>query len=294
MAPHLPHTPLAAAAVPGLNSAAPAALHQDASYLRGLATLQQLEGTERPSLLDGLADLAPDLATLAIRFVYGEIYPRPGLDLRSRQLVTVAALAARGNARPQLKFHIAAALNAGCTSNEIVETLQHLVVYAGFPVGLNGVFAAREVFHERGCGHVPLPCGAAPGADIQARFQAGWQALQEIDGHAGEQVIASLDGLAPDLARFIIEFAFGDIYTRPGLSLVQRELVTLAALAALGTAVPQFKVHVHGLLNVGGTRQMLVESLIHLAAYAGFPVALNALQAAREVLDERAAKGQSC
>ncbi|WP_043461130.1 carboxymuconolactone decarboxylase family protein [Azohydromonas australica] len=282
MAPHLSHTP------------SPAAAPQDPTYLRGLAALRQLEGTERPTLLDGLADLAPDLATLAIRFVYGEIYPRPGLDLRSRQLVTVAALAALGHARPQLKFHIAGALNAGCSSNEIVETLQHLVIYAGFPVGLNGVFAAREVFQERGCNHEPLACGAAQGDDSRARFQAGLQALQEIDGHAGEQVIAALDGLAPDLARFIIEFAFGDIYTRPGLSLVQRELVTLAALAALGTAVPQFKVHVHGLLNVGGTRQMLVESLIHLAAYAGFPAALNALQAAREVLDERAAKGQSC
>lgn len=282
MAPHSSHTPSAAAAP------------QDPTYLRGLAALRQLEGTERPSLLDGLADLAPDLATLAVRFVYGEIYPRPGLDLRSRQLVTVAALAALGHARPQLKFHIAAALNAGCSSNEIVETLQHLVVYAGFPVGLNGVFAAREVFQERGCGHEPLPGGAAQGDDARDRFQAGWQALREIDGHAGEQVIAALDGLAPDLARFIIEFAFGDIYTRPGLTLVQRELVTLAALAALGTAVPQFKVHVHGLLNIGGTRQMLVESLIHLVAYAGFPAALNALQAAREVLDERAAKGQSC
>ena len=281
MAHHFSHTPTAAPT-------------QDAAYLRGLAALQHLEGTERPSLLDALADLAPDLATLAIRFVYGEIYTRPGLDLRSRQLVTVAALAALGHARAQLKFHIAAALQAGCSTHEIVETLQHLVVYAGFPVGLNGVFAAREVFRERGCAHVPASGGAGPDADGQARFRAGWQALRAIDGHAGEQVVTSLDGLAPDLARFIIEFAFGDIYTRPGLSLVQRELVTLAALAALGTAVPQFKVHVHGLLNVGGTREMLVEALIHLAAYAGFPAALNALQAAREVLAERAAQGASC
>lgn len=123
MAPHLSHNPSAAAA------------HQDASYLRGLAALQQLEGSERPSLLDGLADLAPDLATLAIRFVYGEIYPRPGLDLRSRQLVTVAALAALGNARPQLKFHIGAALSAGCSSHEILETLQHPWSMPVFPSG---------------------------------------------------------------------------------------------------------------------------------------------------------------
>ena len=90
-----------------------------------------------------------------------------------------------------------------------------------------------------------------------------------------------------DLGRFIIEFGFGDIYTRPGLSLVQRELITVAALAALGTAAPQLKVHVHGFLNVGGTCDQLVEALIHIAAYAGFPAAINAMLAAREILAER-------
>lgn len=109
----------------------------------------------------------------------------------------------------------------------------------------------------------------------------------DIDGHAGEQVIASLADLAPDLARFIIEFAFGDVYTRVGLNLVQRELVTVAALAAMGTAAAQLKVHMHGLLNVGGTRDQLVEVLIHVAAYAGFPAAINAMLIAQEVLAER-------
>jgi 4-carboxymuconolactone decarboxylase len=96
-----------------------------------------------------------------------------------------------------------------------------------------------------------------------------------------------LADLAPDLGRFIIEFAFGDVYTRVGLNLVQRELVTVAALAAMGTAAAQIKVHMHGLLNVGGTRDQLVEVLIHVAAYAGFPAAINAMLIAQEVLVER-------
>jgi len=258
------------------------------TYRSGLECLRRIEGTQQPSIIDGLADIAPDLATLAISFVYGEIYPRGHLTLKDRQLITVAALAALGNARPQLKFHLAGALNVGCSSEELVELMMHLVVYAGFPAGLNGVFAAQEVFRERGVAHAPAP-SATPTADParDARFRAGWEALMYIDGHAGEKVIASLADLAPDLGRFIIEFGFGDIYTRPGLDLVQRELITVAALAAMGTAVPQLKVHVHGLLNVGGTRDQLVEALIHVAAYAGFPAAINALLAAKDVLAER-------
>jgi len=261
---------------------------ENPTYRTGFDCLCRIEGTQQPSIIDGLSGISPDLASLAISFVYGEIYPRPHLTLKDRQLVTVAALAALGNARPQLKFHVAGALNVGCSSIEIVELMLHLVVYAGFPVGLNGVFAAQEVFREHGIVHDPASSSGGPGENAEgARYRAGWDALAHIDGHAGEQVIASLADLAPDLGRFIIEFAFGDVYTRSGLSLVQRELVTVAALAAMGTASPQLKVHVHGLLNVGGTRDQLVESLIHIAAYAGFPAAINAMLAAREVLAER-------
>ena len=257
-----------------------------ATYRKGLEYLQQIEATPHPSIIDALAGIAPDLATLVVSFAYGEIYPRPHLGLKDRQLITVAALAALGNAGPQLKFHIAGALNVGCSSTEIVELMMHLVVYAGFPAGLNGVFAAQEVFRERGVVHAPV-ASSAPAAADQTRYSAGWQALMHIDGHAGEQVIASLASVAPDMGRFIIEFGFGDIYTRAGLDLVQRELITVAALAAMGTAVPQLKVHVHGLLNVGGTHDQLVEALIHVAAYAGFPAAINAMLAAKDVLAER-------
>jgi 4-carboxymuconolactone decarboxylase len=263
-----------------------------ATYQKGLECLCLIEGRPHPSIIDGMADIAPDLATLAINFVYGEIYPRARLTLKERQLITVASLAALGNARPQLKFHIAGALNVGCNREEIVELMLHLVVYAGFPAGLNGVFAAQEVFQERGLLHRAASDAeqAEPSNDVPAdtRFHVGWEMLMHIDGHAGEKVIASLKDIAPDLARFIIEFGFGDIYTRPGLTLVQRELITVAALAAMGTAVPQLKVHLHGLLNVGGTRDQLVEALIHIAAYAGFPAAINALMVAKDVLTERA------
>lgn len=123
------------------------------------------------------------------------------------------------------------------------------------------------------------------------RYQRGWEKLKEIDGDAGERVVAALQDVAPDLTRYIIEFPFGDVYSRGVLSLKEREIATVSALAALGTAQPQLKVHIHGALNVGCTRQEVVEIMIQMAVYAGFPAALNGVFAAKEVFAERDAAG---
>lgn len=120
------------------------------------------------------------------------------------------------------------------------------------------------------------------------RYARGWLKLREIDGEAGEKVIDSLRDIAPDFARLLIEFPFGDIYSRPGLDLKSRELAVVAALTALGNAAPQLKVHIQGALNVGCTREEIVEVIMQMAVYAGFPAALNGLFAAKEVFGLRA------
>ena len=119
------------------------------------------------------------------------------------------------------------------------------------------------------------------------RYTRGLDKLKEIDGIAGEKVIDSLKDIAPDLARYTIEFPFGDIYSRPGLDLKSREIATIAALAAVGNARPQLEVHIHGALNVGCSRKEIVEVIIQMAVYAGFPAALNAMMAAKELFSER-------
>ncbi|MEO0707477.1 MAG: carboxymuconolactone decarboxylase family protein [Cyanobacteria bacterium J06649_5] len=122
------------------------------------------------------------------------------------------------------------------------------------------------------------------------RYQIGFQKLTEIDGEAGEKVIESLKDIAPDLARYTIEFPFGDIYTRPGLDLKSREIATVAALTAIGNAQPQLEVHLHGALNVGCTREEVIEVIIQMAVYAGFPAALNGITTAKSVFAQRDAK----
>jgi 4-carboxymuconolactone decarboxylase len=259
-------------------------------YDRGLRLLQQVAGVERPAVLDTLDPIAPDLARYTVEFAYGDIYGRPDLGLRERQLSTVAALTAMGNAAPQLLFHVNGALNVGCSPRDVVETMIHATVYAGFPAALNAIFVAKEAFDARP--DLPPAHDGAGAAEAADRYERGLAALAEIDGNAGDKVIASLADVAPDLGRYIIEYSFGDVYCRGGLDLRTREIVTIAMCAALGTARPQLKVHVHGLLNVGGTREEVIETCLHIAVYAGFPAALNAIAAAREVFEERDANGR--
>jgi 4-carboxymuconolactone decarboxylase len=115
-------------------------------YQRGLACLGEIDAEQVGRIIAGLQDIAPDFATYLIEFPFGDIYSRPGLDLRSRQIATVAALTALGTAGPQLRVHIHGALNVGCTRDEIVEVIMQMAIYAGFPAALNGLAAAREVF----------------------------------------------------------------------------------------------------------------------------------------------------
>lgn len=119
--------------------------------------------------------------------------------------------------------------------------------------------------------------------DHLSRFERGAAKLAEVDGQAGQNVIDALQDIAPDFANYVIEFPFGDIYSRDGLNLRDRQIATIAALAALGNAQPQLKIHIQAGLNVGLTRQEITEVLMQMAVYAGFPAALNGLFAAKEV-----------
>lgn len=115
-------------------------------YTTGQEMLQRVDGKGGDAVVNSLKDIAPDFARYLIEFPFGDIYARPGLDLRSREVATIAALTSIGNAAPQLKVHIAAGLNVGLTQEEITEVIMQMAVYAGFPAALNGLFAAKEVF----------------------------------------------------------------------------------------------------------------------------------------------------
>lgn len=117
-------------------------------YKKGMEMLKIMNPDSYKQLADSLEDIAPDMARFIAEFPYGDIYTRQGLDLKTRELVTIAAVTVLGSAQTQLRSHIKGALNVGCTREEIVEVLIQMAVYAGFPTALNGIYTAKEVFKE--------------------------------------------------------------------------------------------------------------------------------------------------
>ena len=121
----------------------------------------------------------------------------------------------------------------------------------------------------------------------QTRFELGMEQLKQIDGVGGEAVIKSLEDIAPDVGKYIVEFAFGEIYPRGKLSLQERELITITSLLTLGGCEPQLEVHINGSLNVGVPAEKIIEAFIQCIPYVGFPRVLNAIFIAKKVVAER-------
>lgn len=121
----------------------------------------------------------------------------------------------------------------------------------------------------------------------QERYNRGLEKLEQVDKQAGRDVINSLEGLPEDIGRYIIEFAFGDIYSRGTLDLKQREMITITSLLVQGDTSPQLRVHINGALNVGLTKEEIIETFIQTIPYVGFPRVLNAVNVTKEVFKER-------
>ena len=121
------------------------------------------------------------------------------------------------------------------------------------------------------------------------RYSQGLENFRRITGEAGKNLMNTFDKVAPDLEHYVMEFVFGDIYSRPVLGAKQRQLSAISALAALGTCEPQLAVHINGALNVGCSEAEVVEVILAITAFAGFPAAINAMVIAKQVFADRAA-----
>ncbi|MFT3714770.1 MAG: carboxymuconolactone decarboxylase family protein [Gordonia sp. (in: high G+C Gram-positive bacteria)] len=129
-------------------------------YTHGRAVLDSVDGSAGAAVVDGLADISPELGHQVVSWAFGEMYSRPALAPRDRQLVTLGMLTALGGCEPQLEVHVNAALNVGLSPDQIVEAMLHSAVYCGFPRALNATFTAKKVFGERGL--LPRSDSAAP------------------------------------------------------------------------------------------------------------------------------------
>jgi 4-carboxymuconolactone decarboxylase len=124
-------------------------------------------------------------------------------------------------------------------------------------------------------------------SDQQSRFEKGRETLAQFDPTSYDRVMQTWGDFSPELARFIIEYPYGDVLSRPGLDVKSRALAIVAALTALGNAGPQLKVHINNALNLGWTPQEIIELMLQMTVYAGFPAGINGMAVAREVIEAR-------
>ncbi len=247
----------------------------------GRKNLAEIDGEAGVAVEERLNAICPDLARYLIEYSFGEIYARDGLDNKTREQAVVAALTAMGTAAPQLKVHIHAALHVGCTPEEIREIIIQMVGYAGFPATLNAMGTLMEVLSETG----QTLSKESVHAGSQERYERGKEQLARIAPDQERVLKETFDPINPDITRYVIEFGYGDIYARGILPVRIRQAATIAALAAKGTAPSQLRFHIGGGLRAGLTEAEIVEIMLLVSIYAGFPAALNGILATREVAE---------
>ena len=217
-------------------------------------------------------------------YIFGDICYTGSLDNRVRELITVTVLTVLSTL-PQLKAHVQASLNAGCTPVEIRETVYQCAPFVGFPKTLNAISAMNEVFIQNGI-KLPLPSQKTlTDENEEERYQKGLSIQEPIYGTEISDRYTWLPGdFAAAVPRFLTELCFGDFYTRTGLDSKTRELLTVVMLASLGGAEVQIKSHVEGALKVGNTEEEIVCALVHAGGYMGIPRLFNTLNACSELL----------
>lgn len=221
------------------------------------------------------------------RLVYGEIAWRGTLDDKMREMVTLAVLTTTQGLN-DFKPHVEAALNVGVTPVEIKETVYQCTPYVGFPKTEAALALVNEVFRDK---KIPLPLASQATTTEANRFEEG---LELQTGTFGDR-IRNMHKSAPDnqkhlTVNYLSAFCFGDVYTRKGLDMKTRELLTFSIIAALGGAENQLRGHTQGNVNVGNTKENLIDAITVSMPYIGFPKTLNALAVVNEVIPENTDK----
>lgn len=253
-----------------------------------------LHGEDGLRRLRELSERSADYARLLVEFVHGEVLTRGGLDEKTRHLSAVSMLAATGNNRQWMRDHALSALRSGADRDDLIESMIQLSVYAGFPAALVGLSTLVEVFEDLDADRVALvpseqPVAVTPSETASARFERGSQTLSATSSDAGQQVVARFEGIAPEIGRMIVEHAYGDIFSRPGLGKRERALTAVASMVSAGSLPSEtpVRVHVTAALNAGASADDVIETLLNLIPFVGYPKVERALALAGDVFDER-------
>ena len=234
-------------------------------FERGMEVLQRIGGEGFDLPVKHLAEASPDLARFTVEYPYGDILSRPGLNLPLRQICTVSCLMALGSVQPQLKFHMTGFLNAGGRPQDLVELLfvsvAVLGVRGGGAAAIDLIARAREIFQERRIAFEAPPPASDDGTQ---RYRRGLEVLLAVNG---EGHLRPLEAISPDLARWSIEFAFGEFLAREGLEPKAEHLAIISMLAATGNRDDALDFHLKAALKQGLSPAEIVEALMQLSVY---------------------------
>lgn len=220
----------------------------------------------------------PEMMDLLQKFIFGEVFQTGNLDIKTREMITCVTLTTM-QTLPQLKAHIGASLNIGITPIEIRESIYLCAPFIGFPKTLNALATANEVFKEQG---IVLPLEKQGMVNEQNRGTKGAEIQQPLYGDAIKKALKDLpDGLGDDVARFLTEYGFGDIYTRGGLDLKTKELLVYAVITTL-EADSQLRSHTLSNIKLGNDKSTLTSVVIQCLPYIGFPAAMKTLRIIQE------------
>lgn len=225
----------------------------------------------------------PDFLDILNRFTFGEVAFQGNLTDKMRELITLVVLTT-SQTLEQVGVHVRAALNIGVSPVEVKEAIYQCAPYIGFPKTLNAIYQANEVFEEE---NISFPVESQRRVMEETRFDEGLKVQKSIFGDVIDQMHESAPENQKHIQHYLSAFCFGDIYTRRGLDLQTRELLTLCTLITLGGCENQVKAHINGNSSVGNSKETLVSAITQCLPYIGFPRTLNALSCLNEVIPEK-------
>ncbi|NOK22505.1 carboxymuconolactone decarboxylase family protein [Corallococcus carmarthensis] len=231
-----------------------------------------------PNHKSTLKETDPELIELFDNWAFGEVLQDETLDTRTRLMVQLAAMIAC-HAVNEYRVMLGGALNVGVTPLEVKEIVYQAVPYAGMARVFDFLHATNEVLRSRG---IPLPLKGQSTTNPATRFDKGLEVQKRIFGDSIDQMYAKSPKDQLHLQKHLSANCFGDYYTRTGLDLKTRELLTFAMIASLGGCEPQLAGHVAGNLAVGNDRKVLVSTITHLLPFIGYPRTLNAIKVINE------------
>jgi 4-carboxymuconolactone decarboxylase len=233
-----------------------------------------------PDHVSTLKETDPELIETFDNFAFDEVLEHGSLDARTRLMAQLAALIAC-QAHSEYRVIVGAALTIGVTPVEVKEIVYQAVPYVGMGKAFDFIHATNEVMTERG---IRLPLEGQSTTTPETRMDKGLEVEKEI---VGAEVVEELYASAPDdeghFQRLLSANCFGDYYTRGGIDVRTRELLTFAMLVSLGGCEPQARGHVAANLNVGNDRTVLLAVVTQLLPFIGYPRTLNALRVIDDV-----------